>query len=149
MGCARATDDAEPVAAAHCRRCAGRRRLWRPLCAVAFRAAEVARDHGVDPARQVLQEPLRATPWLPERWSSEQCPPERRRAERFVARRARDAIPASGSPPFISTSRRRTAAPARTPPPPTAATLRISPNISPAPAVPSPPPRPRICALIS
>src|SRR5258708_38987182 len=96
----RATDDAEPAAVTHCHRRPRRRRLWRPLCAVAFRAAEVARDHGVDPARQVLQEPLRCLPWLPERWLPERWLPERWTAERFVERRVRRAIPARGSPRF-------------------------------------------------
>src|ERR1700689_5725137 len=101
MGCARAIDDAEPVAVAHCHRCPRRRHLWRPLCAVSFRAAEVARDHGVDPARQVLQEPLRAT----------SCPPERWPAEEFLARRAGNAIPPSGPSPLILASWPRHAAP--------------------------------------
>ena len=35
-------------------------RLWRSIFAGAFRATETARNHRLDPARQILQEPLRA-----------------------------------------------------------------------------------------
>ena len=103
-----------------------RRRLWRPLCAGAFRAAEVARDQRVDPARQVLQEPLRAPP----------CPtgptaPRTMARATVVARHARDAFRRAADRALSrhagGRARRRREHACRL----SAATLTISPSTSP------------------
>ena len=47
-------DDAEPAPVSRRHRYIVRRRLWRSLCAGAFRATETARDQRNDPARQIL-----------------------------------------------------------------------------------------------
>ena len=68
-----------------------RGRLWRSLFARAFRAAAAARNHSVDPAGQVLQEPLRRRPWFGtwlaegERRAARPC---RRAAGRALSRHA-------------------------------------------------------------
>ena len=133
------TYDAEPAPVTRCHRFNVRGRLWRSLCAGAFRATEAARDDRVDPARQILQESLRPGRWFAK--SLAQRPRDRMPASR--------GIPTSGWSRSISTCWRPSAAPEQTRSPPMAATLRIFRPISKPPAAPSPRRAPTICAAIS
>src|SRR6202167_4206138 len=75
--------NAEPAPLAHSYRDNRRHHLRRSICAGAFRATQAARDQRVDPARQVLQEPLRVPGMI--RGTARAKSPAQRSGERLIA----------------------------------------------------------------